>query len=101
MHQCLYRVYRSQHVTKWMSSICLFPYELLMSFRNADKTRSLVLYTLLKATRNGKKLKQGYEVNGDRTGDLDSHRRPRTNQLCFPCSLMSINTFEIPAMTFL
>ena len=33
MHQCLYRVYRSQHVTKWMSSIRLFPYELLMSFR--------------------------------------------------------------------
>ena len=34
MHECLYRVYRSRHVTKWTSSIRLFPYELLMSFRN-------------------------------------------------------------------
>ena len=34
MHECLYRVYKSRHVTKWTSSIRLFPYELLMSFRN-------------------------------------------------------------------
>jgi len=38
---------------------------------------------LIKATRKGKKSKQGCGVTGNRTRDL-SHRRPRTNQLCHP-----------------
>ena len=36
---------------------------------------------LVKATLTGEKLKQRYDVTGDRTWDL-SHRRPRTDQLC-------------------
>ena len=42
----------------------------------------LRVFTLLKATRQGKKSKEGFVVtHGNRTREL-SHRRSRTNQLC-------------------
>ena len=50
---------------------------------------------LVKLHRKEKKVKQGYDVIGDRTRDL-AHQRPRTNQPCHPWSLILALT-ELPA----